>query len=276
MENGLCWGSAISGGPVSYLCWTLKGIDSPMAFHTGYYCCPGQTTIWVIISYPPLLLLYFPSDVIFFISCPKLLCASKIAISFLHRADWFSAVLRTPCRCKKEINRTSGEKNSVQAVFSLHIHCNAWSSRINPRPFQLFSTQCPEMQNHSGPFLLGTMWICSDSPSWEEFAAWMPKTVQINISPAKAERLGQGHPHLCGSLGTSSAAQAPDTRSLFSLSSVSFPSWSVYIFLSWCGFWFLVIFNSLLSSSDNSMKSLKVLYIKIPKKVAEGIIYKNT
>lgn len=157
-----------------------------MAFHTGYYCCPGQTTIWVIISYPPLLLLYFPSDVIFFISCPKLLCASKIAISFLQRADWFSAVVRTPCRCKKEINRTSGEKNSVQAVFSLHIHCNAWSSRINPRPFQLFSTQCPEMQNHSGPFLLGTMWICSDSPSWEEFAAWMPKTVQIKHKPRKS------------------------------------------------------------------------------------------
>lgn len=118
-------GGAISGGPVRYLCWTLKGIDNPMAFHAGYYCCPGRTTVWVIISCPPLLLLYFQSDVIFFIACPKLLCASKIAVSFLHRSAWFSAVVRTPCRCKKEINRISGEKNSVQAVFSFHIHCNA-------------------------------------------------------------------------------------------------------------------------------------------------------
>lgn len=177
-----------------------------------YYCCPGQTTIWVIIACPPLLLLlYFQSDVILFISCPKLLCVSKIAISFLHRSDWFSAVVRTPCRCKKEINRTSGEKNSVQAVFSFHIYCNAWSSRINPRPFQLFSTQCPEMQNHSGPFLLGTVWICTDSPSWEEFAAWIPKPVQIKKTSGKAERFGQGHPHLCGSLGTCPAAQVPET-----------------------------------------------------------------
>lgn len=80
-----------------------------------------------------------------------------------------------------------------------------------------------------------------------------------NTSPARAKRLGQGHPCLRSSLGISPAVQIPAAFDQ-SLCYLSFPPPLVYIFISWNCFCFLMIFNSLLSSLNKSTKSVKSIF----------------
>lgn len=110
------------------------------------------------------------------------------------------------------------------------------------------------MQNYSGPFLLGIMWIHSDSPSWEEFATWIPKTVQIKHKPRKTKKSWTRSSMslcLCDSMGTSPAVQVPETFEQ-GFCSVTFPPCLVCMCINWIWFCLIMIFVSLLPSSNKT------------------------
>lgn len=122
------------------------------------------------------------------------------------------------------------------------------------------------MQNHSGPFLLGTVRIHSDSPSWEECAAWIPKAVQVKHKPSKSKEIWPRSPMslcLCAAWGPRLLfrfLQLLNKVSVQGLCSVTFPPRLAYIFISWIWFCLLMIFNCLSPSSNRSMKSLRFIF----------------
>lgn len=186
-------GGAISGWAAGYVSWTLKGVDSLVALYPRYLWRPGQATIWIIASFPPLLLLYFQSDLIFFIFCPKQLCAIKIAISyfffFLTQVAIFQLQPRASCRCKKYMSRASQLYSLFTSPLTPNLHA------LTQAIISFFLLRAQKL-NNSGPSCLAPCECMVTVLAGKYLHLDCLTQSMYNQCPTVAKTLGQRHPQL--------------------------------------------------------------------------------